>query len=81
MVGILAVRRKRALEASATEVEALLQDEEWDKAAEVYRRLLELDPEDNRWSQGLEQVEKEQGIARRYAEGLGAMRVLYPAFT
>jgi tetratricopeptide (TPR) repeat protein len=74
VAGILATRRKRALEASAAEVEILLQDEEWDKAAEVHRHLLELDPEDKRWSEGLERVEKEQGIARRYAEGLGAMQ-------
>jgi tetratricopeptide (TPR) repeat protein len=72
VAGILAIRRKRALEASAAGVEILLQGEEWDKAAEVYRRLLELDPEDKRWAEGLERVEKEQGIAHRYTEGLGA---------
>ena len=40
----------------------------------MYGRLVELDPEDQRWSEGLKQVEKERGLARRYAEGLGAMQ-------
>jgi tetratricopeptide (TPR) repeat protein len=71
---IRSVRRKRALESMAAEVGTLVQGEEWDKAAEVYTRLIELDPEDNRWSEGLRQVEKERGLARRYAEGLGAMQ-------
>jgi WD domain, G-beta repeat len=71
---IRSIRRKRALDAMAGEVETLVQGEEWDKAAEIYGRLIELDPEDNRWSEGLKQVEKERGIARRYAEGLGAMQ-------
>jgi tetratricopeptide (TPR) repeat protein len=71
---IRSVRRKRALESMAAEVATLVQDEKWDKAAEVYTRLIELDPEDNRWSEGLRQMEKERGIARRYSEGLGAMQ-------
>ena len=58
----------------AAEVAILVQGEQWDRAAEVYTRLIELDPEDNRWSEGLKQVEKERGLARRYAEGLGAMQ-------
>ena len=74
VAAVLGVQRKRALEASAAEVESLLQREEMDKAAEVYRRLIELDPEDKRWSAGLARVEQERVIARRYAEGLGAMQ-------
>ena len=71
---IRSLRRKRDLEAMAAEVETLVQGEEWDKAAEVFGRLVELDPEDQRWSEGLKQVERERGLARRYAEGLGAMQ-------
>jgi tetratricopeptide (TPR) repeat protein len=71
---IHSIRRKRALQSMAAEVATLVQAEEWDKAAEVYGRLVELDPEDQRWSEGLKQVEQERGLARRYAEGLGAMQ-------
>jgi hypothetical protein len=74
VAAIRSLRRKRALEAMAAEVETLVRGEEWDMAAEVYGRLVELDPEDQRWSEGLNQVEKERGLARRYAEGLGAMQ-------
>ena len=71
---IQAVRRKRDLEASAAEVATLIQSEAWDSAAEVYRQLLALDPQDNRWPDGLAQMEKERSLARRYAEGIGALQ-------
>ncbi len=68
------MRRRRALETLAEEAEASVHAENWARAAEVYQRLAELDPEDKRWPEGLAQVEKESDFARRYAEGLGAMQ-------
>jgi tetratricopeptide (TPR) repeat protein len=74
VVAALALQRKHALEQSTTEIEPLLEREQWDKAAEVYQRLNELDPEDPSWREGLQRVEQERLVAQRYAEGLGVMQ-------
>jgi len=74
VAAVLGVQRKRAVEALVEEVKLLLKREEWDKAADVFRRLIELNPDDKRYSKGLARVEREQTMARRYAEGLGAMQ-------
>lgn len=71
---IQALRRKRDLAALDAKVQTLVQGQKWDDAAEVYGRLHVLEPDNARWSDGLAQVEKERDLARRYAEGLGALQ-------
>jgi tetratricopeptide (TPR) repeat protein len=68
---VKAQQRKLALEQDAQEGQAYETGGEWAKAADVYRRLTELDPDDERWRQALERVEEEQWLAERYAQGEG----------
>ncbi|MBI5300529.1 MAG: tetratricopeptide repeat protein [Chloroflexi bacterium] len=66
--------RKRELEQQVALAEKLTQGEEWEAAITVYQRLVEADPKEERWQDGLERSKQEQEIARQYSEGLGAMQ-------
>lgn len=68
---VAAAQRALILETVHSEIGQLVEREDWDGAAEQYRRLIEADPQ-NDWSEELKGVEKEANLARRYAEGLGA---------
>ena len=69
---VTAAQRALILDKVHAEIGQLEERENWDGAAEGYRRLIEADPQNTRWSEGLKNVEKEANLARRYAEGLGA---------
>jgi tetratricopeptide (TPR) repeat protein len=74
IASVLGAQRTRALKKFSSEIGQLLEREEWDKAGEQYRRLIELDPLNVRWAEELAKVERHAAIARRYAEGLGALQ-------
>jgi tetratricopeptide (TPR) repeat protein len=75
VASLLAAQRSRALEEFHSAIGRLTAKEDWESAAERYRRLMELDPENPRWAEELKGVEKEAQVARRYAEGLGAQQL------
>jgi WD40 repeat protein/tetratricopeptide (TPR) repeat protein len=71
---IEAQKRKRTAEELAGSVKNLERREQWEQAVSAYQHLVELDPDDERWRDALTRVQAEWQIARRYAEGLGAMQ-------
>jgi tetratricopeptide (TPR) repeat protein len=68
---VKAHKLKTELEQAAKEGKAYEAQDEWAKAADVYRRLTELGPDDERWQRALKRVEEELWLAERYAEGAG----------
>lgn len=68
------MERKHEFERLADLAENLAGQEKWEDVVATYERLIELDGEDKHWQEGLAQAQKEQQIANRYTEGLGAMQ-------
>jgi formylglycine-generating enzyme required for sulfatase activity/tetratricopeptide (TPR) repeat protein len=68
---VKAQQLKAELEQAAREAQVYERQEEWARAADVYRRLTHLDSDDERWRQALKRAEEELWLAERYAEGAG----------
>ena len=68
---VKAHKLKTELEQAAKEGKAYEEQDEWAKAADVYRRLTKLGPDEERWQKALKRVEEELWLAERYAEGAG----------
>lgn len=71
----VAARKKKLwidqLQASSV---AATNQEEWERAAKLYRQLLAIDPNEKRWKEALERCETEHKFARQYSEALQAIR-------
>ena len=68
------IQRSLALQEQATTAEKFAKNKDWKKAAQIYKHLNEINPEEERWRQSLAQVEEEVWLAERYAEGIGYMQ-------
>ncbi|MBI3912776.1 MAG: tetratricopeptide repeat protein [Chloroflexi bacterium] len=68
--------RQAAIEAEklASSVTDFERRESWDDAVAAYQRILELNPDNEQLQHALKRATQERDIARRYAEGLGAMQ-------
>ncbi len=66
-------KRKVELEDYARRGEEAAEAEDWAEAVKVYEWLADQDPGDSRWKEALGQARREQRLAARHAEGLGAI--------
>ncbi len=63
-------QRKLELERLTREVHVYEQQQAWVKAIDLYRRLIELDPDNKQWQEALARVEDELWLAEQYATAI-----------